>query len=55
MDSLILKIKQTLVDHKMVEAGDFLLLGVSGGPDSVALLQGLLELQWELELVFWGC
>jgi tRNA(Ile)-lysidine synthase len=48
MDSLILKIKQTLVDHKMVEAGDFLLLGVSGGPDSVALLQGLLELKQEL-------
>jgi len=48
MDSLILKIKKTLVDHKMVEPGDTILLGVSGGPDSVAMLRGLLELKEEL-------
>jgi tRNA(Ile)-lysidine synthase len=50
MDSLIFKIKKTLLDHKMVESGDTILLGVSGGPDSVALLRGLLELKQELNI-----
>ena len=47
MDSLIEKIKKTLVDHKMVDSGDSVLVGVSGGPDSVALLHGLFELKSE--------
>ncbi len=53
MDTLVLKIKQTLADHKMVAAGDILLLGISGGPDSVALLRALFELKQEfgIELV----
>jgi tRNA(Ile)-lysidine synthase len=50
MDSLILKIKKTIVDHKMVEPGDVVLIGVSGGPDSVALLRGLIELKQELSI-----
>jgi tRNA(Ile)-lysidine synthase len=50
MDSLISKIKRTLVDHKMVEPGDTILLGVSGGPDSVALLRSLVELKQELRI-----
>ena len=50
MDSLVLRIKKTLIDHKMVEPGDTILLGVSGGPDSVALLRGLLELKQELNI-----
>ena len=50
MDSLVLKIKKTLVDHKMVTPGDTILLGVSGGPDSVALLWGLIELKQELNI-----
>ena len=48
MDPLILKIKKTIVDHKMVEPGDCVLLGVSGGPDSVTLLRGLFELKDEM-------
>lgn len=50
MDPLILKIKKTLIDHKMVEPGETVLLGVSGGPDSVALLHGLFELKQELNV-----
>ena len=48
MSSLVLKIKKTLVSHKMVEQGDCILLGVSGGPDSVALLRGMFELKNEM-------
>ena len=50
MDSLVLKIKKTLLDHQMIEAGDTVLLGVSGGPDSVALLRGLIELKQDLNI-----
>lgn len=50
MDSLILKIKKALLDHKMVEPGDIVLLGVSGGPDSVVLLRGLIELKKEFNI-----
>ena len=50
MDSLVLKIKKTLLDHQMIETGDTVLLGVSGGPDSVALLRGLIELKQDLNI-----
>ena len=50
MDPLVSKVKKTLIDHKMVERGDSVLVGVSGGPDSVALLYGLFELKHELSL-----
>ncbi|MCH7499500.1 MAG: tRNA lysidine(34) synthetase TilS [Nitrospinae bacterium] len=48
MDSLIQKFKKTLSDHKMIATGDCVLVGVSGGPDSVALLHGLHALKREL-------
>ena len=48
MDSLIQKFKKTLTDHKMIATGDCVLVGVSGGPDSVALLHGLHALKREL-------
>lgn len=50
MDSLISKIKKTLADFKMVEPGECVLIGVSGGPDSVALLHGLRALKRELDI-----
>ena len=48
MNPLILKIRKTIADHKMIEPGDCVLLGVSGGPDSVVLLQSLFALKDEL-------
>jgi tRNA(Ile)-lysidine synthase len=50
MDPLILKIKKTLADHAMIEQGDSVLLAVSGGPDSIALLWGMLELRERLNI-----
>ena len=50
MNPLIVKIKRTILDHKMIEPGDVVLIGVSGGPDSVALLRGLIELKQELSI-----
>ena len=50
MDPLIFKIRKTLADHAMIKSDDSVLLGVSGGPDSVALLYGLLQLREELNI-----
>jgi tRNA(Ile)-lysidine synthase len=50
MDPLILKIKKALVEDEMTLPGDCVLVGVSGGPDSVALLHGLFELRDELSI-----
>jgi tRNA(Ile)-lysidine synthase len=50
MDPFISKIKKALLDHKMVESGDRVLVGVSGGPDSVVLLRALLELKQEFAI-----
>jgi tRNA(Ile)-lysidine synthase len=50
MDPLIFKLRKTLADHAMIKSDDSVLLGVSGGPDSVALLYGLLQLREELNI-----
>lgn len=44
------KIKSTIKKYKMLEKGDRILAGVSGGPDSVTLLHILYELKKEYSL-----
>ncbi|MGP0630343.1 tRNA lysidine(34) synthetase TilS [Nitrospina sp. 32_T5] len=44
------KIQRTLAIHNMVTPGDHLVVAVSGGPDSVALLYALDRLRSEMEL-----
>jgi len=44
------KVKRTIEKYQMIMPGDYLLVAVSGGPDSVALLHLLYDLRRELEL-----
>jgi len=47
---LVHRVKSTIERHQMLKSGDRVLVAVSGGPDSVALLFLLLELKKELNL-----
>lgn len=49
MDKL-LKVNKYIKDNKMIEIGDSVILGVSGGADSVCLYKMLLELKEEYKL-----
>ncbi|MGE5584771.1 MAG: tRNA lysidine(34) synthetase TilS [Bacillota bacterium] len=46
----IAKVKSTMKRHEMTKPGDRVLVGVSGGPDSVALLHVLWSLSQELQI-----
>jgi len=49
---ILQKVEQTILRHNMFSKGDSVLAGVSGGPDSVALLHILVRLapKWELTI-----
>lgn len=46
------KLRKTIAQNNLIEKGEHIVVGVSGGPDSVCLLSVLLELaeEWELTL-----
>ena len=44
------KVLKTIQDYRMISKGDSLLIGVSGGPDSVALLYLLMKLKDDYKL-----
>ena len=54
-DRLIRKVTDTIVRHQLLRAGDHVLVAVSGGADSVALLGALdtLRERWSLRLTVW--
>lgn len=51
---LVAKVEATIGKHRLLKSGDRILVSVSGGPDSVALLSLLIELRdnfkWNLEV-----
>ena len=50
MNQLVLKVKEYMQIHHMVDPGSKIVVGVSGGPDSVALFYILLELADRMKL-----
>ena len=45
MGTLEEKMKKTIKKFNLIEPGDKLVVGVSGGPDSIAMLNALYELK----------
>ena len=52
---LITTVKNTITSHGMISNGDKIVIGVSGGADSVALLRALQALQSDLNLTLVVC
>ena len=44
------QIRETICEHNLIEKGDHIVIGLSGGPDSVCLFHVLLKLKEEMEL-----
>lgn len=42
------RILKTILDNKLIDRGDHIVTGLSGGPDSVCLFSVLMELREEL-------
>jgi tRNA(Ile)-lysidine synthase len=49
-DVFLKKVRQTIAHYDLLQKGDKVLVAVSGGPDSVALLYALLEIKEEFDL-----
>ena len=49
MKKLKKKVLQTIKKYNLIEKGDSIVIGVSGGPDSICLLNVLNELKEELD------
>ena len=43
-------VKSTIIKHTLLEKGDYVIVGLSGGPDSMCLFSVLLDIKDELEL-----
>lgn len=43
------KVVKTIQEHNLIKIGDSIVIGVSGGPDSIALLSILQEIQEDIE------
>lgn len=48
---IVAQVKETIDDHKLLRKGERVIVGVSGGPDSVALLYVLNTLRYELGIM----
>ncbi len=46
---MIEKVEKFIIENKLIEAGDRVVVGVSGGPDSISLLHALAKLSQELK------
>lgn len=53
--SLIGKVYQTTLDHNLIKSGDRVVVALSGGPDSIALLNILLSLREKLAIEVAAC
>ena len=46
------KILNTITKYKMIESGDSIVIGVSGGPDSMCLLQALIHIEEKSNFIY---
>lgn len=50
MDTILKKVKNTILNNSMIEKGEHIVIGLSGGPDSVCLFHVLYQLREELDI-----
>ena len=54
MNTFLDTVRSTIAKHRMLQRGRRLLVGVSGGPDSLALLSALVALRQDYRLTLWA-
>lgn len=47
--TIINKVRETIIENKLIEEGDTIIVGASGGPDSQFLIYALMELRKEMD------